>query len=313
MIHTLTLNPAIDRILYLSRFDKNITNRIQKTVDTIGGKGTHVSINLKILGKENTAFGISHGKSGQKVINMLNEYGIEVRFKHYDDGSRETRTNYLIIEDTGDCTIAAERGVTLKTEELNELLEDMKATIQPGDYLIFSGDASNSPDPSVYNKILEMFRDRDLKFFLDTSVKSLKECIRETPYMIKPNLDELSTLAGHPIAEDDASIVEAIESLDSYNVPIIAVSLGGDGSIVKAPEGYYRVHPPKVNVQNTIGCGDCFLSGFVYGLSEGYSIEDTIRIATAVSAATAESKLSAGYDLERAKELKEQVTIEKIK
>ena len=117
MIHTLTLNPAIDRILYFSRFDKNITNRIQKTVDTIGGKGTHVSINLKILGKENTAFGISHGKSGQKVINMLNEYGIEVRFKHYDDGSRETRTNYLIIEDTGDCTIAAERGVTLKTEE----------------------------------------------------------------------------------------------------------------------------------------------------------------------------------------------------
>ena len=94
---------------------------------------------------------------------------------------------------------------------------------------------------------------------------------------------------------------------------IIAVSLGGDGSIVKAPEGYYRVHPPKVNVQNTIGCGDCFLSGFVYGLSEGYSIEDTIRIATAVSAATAESQLSAGYDLERAKELKEQVTIEKIK
>lgn len=55
MIHTLTLNPAIDRILYLSRFDKNVTNRIQKTVDTIGGKGTHVSINLKILGKENTA------------------------------------------------------------------------------------------------------------------------------------------------------------------------------------------------------------------------------------------------------------------
>lgn len=62
------------------------------------------------------------------------------------------------------------------------------------------------------------------------------------------------------------------------------------------------------------GCGDCFhFLGFVYGLSEGYSIEDTIRIATAVSAATAESKLSAGYDLERAKELKEQVTIEKIK
>ena len=49
MIHTLTLNPAIDRILYLDRFERNITNRIQRSQDTLGGKGTHVSINLKLL------------------------------------------------------------------------------------------------------------------------------------------------------------------------------------------------------------------------------------------------------------------------
>jgi len=312
MIHTLTLNPAIDRILYLNELEKNVTNRVKKTTDTIGGKGTHVSINLKLLGQDNNAFGICHGENGRQVIQMLSDYGIDVRFNHYMEDGKETRTNYLLIEDNADCTIVAESGVTLTEKELEELLSTMKEAIRPGDYLIFSGDASNSPDPSIYNKILHIFRERDLKFFLDTSGASLKECIQESPYMIKPNLDELSTLAGYSIPEDDTSIIKAIDSLDRYGVEIIAVSLGGNGSIVKTPEGVYRVHPPKVDVINTIGCGDCYLAGFVYGLSKGYDMEETIRTATGVSAATAESQLSAGYDYSRAMELKNQVTIEKI-
>lgn len=312
MIHTLTLNPAIDRILYLNRFERNVTNRIQRIQDTLGGKGTHVSINLKLLGQDNTAFGICHGATGKRVMDMLEKAGICVEFDHYEAGGRQTRTNYLLIEDTADCTIVAESGVQLTENELESLIARMEAVIRPGDYLIFSGDASNSPDPAVYNRILRVFRDKDVRFFLDTSGNSLKECIQESPYMIKPNLDELSTLSGFPIPEDDTAIMNAISSLDRYNIPIIAVSLGGDGSIVKTPEGFYRVHPPKVHVCNTIGCGDCYLAGFVYGVSRNHGIEETLRIATAVSAATAESDISVGYDLDRAMALKNQVTIEKI-
>lgn len=311
MIHTLTLNPAIDKILYLSKFEKNITNRIKSHINTIGGKGTHVSINLKLLGNDSSAFGISHGKTGLQIIKMLEDYGINVHFNQYD--AQESRTNYLIIEDTTDCTIIAETGVKLSQKELDNMVKTMEQYMKPGDYLVFSGDASNSPDPSIYKRIQQQFKDLQLKFFLDTSGISLKECITEAPYMIKPNLDELSTLCGYNIPEDDASIIDAIDSLASYRVAIVAVSLGGNGSIVKTPNGYYRVYPPQVNVTNTIGCGDCYLAGFVHGLSKGYNIEETIRIATAVSAATAESTISVGYDYERAMELKNQVTIKKLK
>ena len=108
------------------------------------------------------------------------------------------------------------------------------------------------------------------------------------------------------------SFLEAFNSLSRYLVHIIAVSLGGDGSIVKTPEGFYRVHPPRVNVCNTIGCGDCYLAGFVYGLSKGFPMEETLRTATAVSAATAESQLSVGYDPARANAVRSQGTIEKL-
>lgn len=312
MIHTLTLNPAIDRILYLNHFKKNVTNRIRSTLDTIGGKGTHVSINLKLLGQDSNAFGVCHGENGLRIMKMLEDYDITVHFNHYADEFRETRTNYLLIEDSTDCTIAAESGVILTEQELSELIILMKKAIRPGDYMVFSGDASNSPDSSIYNRIMRTFREQNLKFFLDTSGDSLKECIQESPYMIKPNLDELSTLVGYPIPNNDYSITKAIHKLEPYDVKIIAVSLGGDGSIIKAPEGLFRVRPPKVTVQNTIGCGDSFLAGFVYGLSKGFDITEVIRIATAVSAATAESSLSAGYELDRAMELKDRITIEKI-
>ena len=51
MINTLTLNPAIDKILYVDRFVKNVTTRIIEQKETLGGKGTHVSLNLSFMGK----------------------------------------------------------------------------------------------------------------------------------------------------------------------------------------------------------------------------------------------------------------------
>ncbi|MDO4475205.1 MAG: 1-phosphofructokinase family hexose kinase [Lachnospiraceae bacterium] len=312
MIHTLTLNPAIDRILYLPQLTQNITNRIRSTRDTIGGKGTHVSIDLSQLGQRSTAFGICHGPNGQNVIDILSEYDIDVCFNHYDAPGKNTRTNYLVIEDTTDCTILAEPGVKLTEKEICDLIDRMKHIIKEGDYLLFSGDASNSPDPAVYNRIMRELKDKNIRFVLDASGASLKSCICESPYMIKPNLDELSMLVDYPVGEDIPSILKAMDSLAQYNVEIIAVSLGGDGSVVRTPEGTFRVEPPKVNVCNTIGCGDCFLAGFVYGLASGLNTEETLRIATASSAAAAESTLSIGFDEARKNELLSQVKITRI-
>ncbi len=309
MIYTLTLNPAIDKILYVDFFQKNITTRINKVVDSIGGKGTHVSINLRQMGDANSAVMITHGSAGRIVEQMMRDFGVDVLSLHRDSGM--TRTNYLLSESRGDNTLITEKGAPLSEQDITDIIALMNAHLKDGDILVIAGDASNHPDLTVYQTIIAGIRPR-VKYFLDTSGGYLRQTMHSGVFAIKPNLDELSMICERPIEEEQSAIVTAMQELESYQIPLIAVSLGGDGSIVKYEDTFFRVHPPMANVQNTVGCGDCYMAGLVHGFAAGLPIEDVLRYATATSAAKAECELSVGFDPRRAQELALQVQIQKI-
>lgn len=307
MINTITLNPAIDHIIYLNRFVRNITNRIQNTRITMGGKGTHVSLNLALMGSPSRAFGFGFGQTGQQIIDMLREGGVEPCFIYGEEA--ESRTNYLIVEEeTKDATLVADKGPLPDAEKVDAFMKLMKDMVQSGDFVVFSGDTSNFPDPYIYNRLMTMLSGREVKYFLDASGKSLEKCIEGSPFLIKPNRDELSALLGETLVSD-SDVVRAIGKLDRYHIEAVAVSMGGDGSLVRYQDSLYRVYPPEVNVYNTVGCGDCFLGGLLHGFEKEFAFEDTLRYATAVSAATAESALSVFFDPKRAEELMDQVRI----
>lgn len=310
MINTLTLNPAVDKVFYLDRLEKNVTSRIQDVRETIGGKGTHVSINLSLLGIPNRAFGIAHGKTGAKIVDGLRLENIDVCFVQRE--KPDSRTNYLLVESTHDCTVIAEKGVELSDADIQDVIDLMRRKLEEGDTLVFSGDASNCP-PSVYNRILAALKEKHLKVFLDTSGETLATCIACSPYLIKPNLDELSSLCGRRVACTTEDVIRAIDSLDRYRVEVVAVSLGKKGSIIKTSEGIFRATPPDVEVFNTVGCGDSFLASLLYGFSRSLSIVENLKFASAVSSATAESALSVGFDLNRARELVDRVAIERVR
>ena len=309
MICTLTINAAIDRLLFIDQFRKNQTNRIQKTVEVLGGKGTHVSLNLSTLGLHSRSFGVAFGKVGRQIQEILHEQqAVDVQFLHYANGS--SRINYAIIEDDHTCSLVAEKGTIIARDVCLELIGHIDRNINAGDYIVLSGDASNTEIPHIYNVIIERLAPKGVKVFLDSSSENLTEGLKAKPFLVKPNQFELSQIAGRPV-DTEADILTAMEAVQAGGVEVVAVSCGKNGSYVSYGGDTYRVLPLPVDVSNTIGCGDAYLTGLVCGFYKGMPIEDTLRLAAALSGATAESELTVGFDPKRAADLTQSVEIRK--
>jgi 1-phosphofructokinase family hexose kinase len=311
MIYTVTLNPAVDKIIFLDEFIRAKTGRIKKTVETLGGKGTHVSINLKLLGVENTALGVTLGENGKKITKMMEEWGVSVKFLHYDIPGLESRTNYEIIEELGGhCTMLSERGPMLAGSITDDLLEQIKQLLQPEDILMLTGDASNVQDTAIYTKLTGEAKILGAKVVLDASGPYLVEGLKSKPYLIKPNFEELCFIAGREL-KTERDVVDALESIEG--VPVIAMTWSGNGSVVKFEDKIYRVYPVEARAVNEAGCGDAFLSAIIAGLEKGQELEEILKWATSVAGACVESEITTGFDLARARQLKEQAKTVRLK
>ncbi len=89
-----------------------------------------------------------------------------------------------------------------------------------------------------------------------------------------PNETELTRIARH------GEVEQALKILADKG-PLVAAKLGERGAIAR--RGDQRVEAPalSIDVVDTTGAGDSFDAGFVYGTLAGWSLERTLRLATA--------------------------------
>jgi fructose-1-phosphate kinase PfkB-like protein len=158
---------------------------------------------------------------------------------------------------------------------------------------------------------MRLCSDAGAKLVLDANGQLLKEGVQLSPYLIKPNAEELAELTGLP-TDTEAAVIAALKAAEAYQIPIIAVSLGGAGSIVRWENTLYRVWPAKVGVQNTVGCGDAYLAGLVFGLDGRRSPQDCLRLAAACGSAEAENLLTVGLNADRVQALASQIRITEL-
>lgn len=92
-------------------------------------------------------------------------------------------------------------------------------------------------------------------------------------------------------------------------VDIVAVKLGADGAIVQKAAETVSVHAFPVDVIDTIGAGDSFDAGFVYGYLRNLPLEKSIKLAVACGSlsATAHGGTESQPTLEEALRLAEKI------
>jgi len=282
MVYTITLNPALDRTLWVEKIQPDESNRIEREQRYAGGKGIDVSKVMKTLGVSNKALGFDGGFAGEELEGRLLNEGISCDFIRI---SGETRTNIIVNDiSTGMQTIFSASGPEIKPYELMKMILKVEKLEKP--YIVtISGSLPLGVHPEIYHKIIEIAKNKEAKVILDTDGDALKVGIQGLPDIIKPNVHELSRLVDMKLITVD-EIIRAAQSVHKQGVRIVLVSMGAKGIILSSKKERYLASPPKVRVKNTIGAGDSAVAGFVYGLVMGKSLKKALIYAVAGGTAT---------------------------
>ena len=86
-----------------------------------------------------------------------------------------------------------------------------------------------------------------------------------------PNENEALSLTGASTVEEAAERLAAQAS-------IVAVKMGADGGLVYDGETLYRAPIIPVDVLDTVGAGDTFDAGFIYGFLQGWPLERCLKL-----------------------------------
>jgi 1-phosphofructokinase/tagatose 6-phosphate kinase len=285
MILTVTLNAAIDRTLAVPNFHVGRRHRAVEQTAVAGGKGVNVARALKALGRPVLATGTVGGGTGARIIELLDEEGITNDFVRINE---ESRMSTAVIDPTdGVTTEVNERGPALSNAERERVVERILYLAQGAQIVVLCGSLPRGVPVELYCQLIEDLRRLGVTTVLDTEGEPLRVAMRACPDLVTPNLIEAEELVGHEFADDDdrltgvREIVElgARDAIITYESGCVAL-LGGDSAERRA----YRVSVDPREPLSPIGAGDAFLAGYVAGLYERHSAEESLRFATACGA-----------------------------
>ena len=283
MIYTVTLNPALDKTVEIPSLTVDAVNRITSMRTDPGGKGINVSKVIQKLGGASVAAGILGGATGRAILSALTEMGLTTLF-HFVEG--ETRTNMKIIDpDNHTNTDINEPGVTVSEGILEKLLEELLAKVTKEDIVVISGSMPKGSPKDTYYTWTKAFREKGAKVILDADGDLLKAGLKASPYLIKPNNHELGALTGRALETPEEIAETAAELMKEYGIGKVVVSMGGDGAVYVTKDKTIYAEGLKVPVGSTVGAGDSVVAALAVSEEEGKTLEETVRLSTAVGAA----------------------------
>ncbi len=309
MILTVTLNAAIDKRYVVEGFRTGEVNRVKECTYVPGGKGLNVSKPASIYGAEVVATGFAGGHAGAYIEDALKPFGIKSAFYHVNAESRSCINIWDEVNQVQ--TEFLEPGFTLTEEDFAGFEAKFRQLVQEAKVVAMSGSVPKGLDGTAYQRLVKIVKDAGIPVILDTSGKLLEMGIEAIPTMIKPNIDEIRMLTGKR-CDDISEIIEAARAIHERGVKIVAVSLGADGSLAVGDDGIFRARVPKIDAVNTVGCGDSMIAGFALGLSKGLPLEETLRLASAISAAAAMREETGFFVMEDMEKLLPQIEITRL-
>ncbi|MCQ4320226.1 1-phosphofructokinase family hexose kinase [Stutzerimonas stutzeri] len=285
VIASLTLNPAMDLSVSTARVTSTEKLRCSLPRHDPGGGGINVARVVDTLGGDALAIYPAGGPFGDLLTRALDQLGLAHRPVPIVG---DTRESFTVDEfDTGLQYRFVLPGPSLSSDELSRCL-DALASLHPAPrYLVLSGSFPPGVAFTFYDDLLGLARRIGARLVVDLSGEPLAYAARRGgAYLLKPSLNELSTLVGGPITSE-LEQEQALRSLMAEGcAQIIVLSLGAEGALVAYGEQLKRLRSPEVTVVSAVGAGDSMLGAIVLALADGRDIVEAVRFGVAAGSAT---------------------------
>ncbi|ELK47424.1 fructokinase [Halobacillus sp. BAB-2008] len=247
-----------------------------------GGAPANVAVGLARLGAKSTFLGkVGDDVLGRFLKETLGSYGVHTDHMYL---TQDTRTGVVFVtlgedgERSFDFYIDPSADRFLEEEEIDDDLFRAHNLFHFGSISMI-----NEPSKSATKKAVARAReegmivsyDPNLRLGLWPSGEQAKETILSMlgeADVVKISEEELEFLTG------EQEIDKGVRALASYDIPLLYVTMGGEGSHLFTNSGHVHVPAMKVKAVDTTGAGDAFVSGILYQLSERNQAVDELSM-----------------------------------
>ena len=295
MIVTVTPNPSIDRTVTLpARLVRGAVHRVQSVSTEPGGKGVNVARALTLAGLDTLAILPAGGRD--PILSALQSCGVPFYAVPVDGA---VRTNLTITESDGTTTKINEPGAVIDEAALAALTAAILDRAESARWVVLSGSLPPGMPDSWYADVVARLQSFDCKVAVDTSDAPLAALAagfgRAAPDLIKPNAEELASLAGvaaehleAALAQGDPDpVVAAARQLINRGAHTVLATLGPAGAVLVDETGSWLATPPPIKPRSTVGAGDSSLAGYVRADVAGAQPPQRLQMAVAYGSGAA--------------------------
>ena len=294
MIIAAGLTPAWQQILRFDTFCIGEVNRAAEAHFCGSGKVLNVGMALTTLKVPSMTLSPLGGVAFEPIDREFAENGVEC---HWLRTKSPTRVCTTVLDTAGNTTTElVENASPLSPTELAGFIELYRESVANADVAVLTGSLPAGTPASFYRDLLAI---HSIPVVLDARGPELLAALEFRPLVVKPNREELGRTFSIEL-NDDESLGNGIRRLHELGAQWVVISQGKECVWVASPDRIEKLVPPAIErVVNPIGCGDSLAAGIAWGLSEGKSVPDAVRLGMAAAAENLKDILPARLDRSR--------------
>jgi 1-phosphofructokinase family hexose kinase len=309
LIVTLTINPAVDRVMTVDRLVFEDRAYILDQGLAAGGRGVNASQVIHSFGGKTLALLTSGGAAGERMEQILQGMGFPFEVVRVRS---ESRTNFTISDKQGLTIKLNEGGAPLEPAELKDIHKLVEARLTKARWLMICGSVPPGVPVHYYCELIELAKARGVKTLVDTDGDALHHALEAKPTVITPNQHEAERLLNRAIITR-GQFLEAVDRIRAMGPESVILSLGARGAIGSEPEGVFEALAPRIDALCPIGAGDALAAAFVWGMDKKKTFYDSLRWGVAAGTAAAALPGMTFPTLDQVKVMYKQVEVRPVK